>query len=373
MENPSDVELGFLEKVPLWKLHHRYFPSKIGGFPAWLDLQNLPLPQVLQCPSCGEPTSFLMQMYAEEDASDPSGGSFHRTIFVFACRRSSCIKPGLSKSVIILRCGLPRKNDFYGQEPAIEDPDAKDPEVKNPLCSVCGCLAPNTCSSCKKTFYCSRSHQILAWKSGHKEECVKIKGDPEVLRGEPIKSKVVFAEYELISEPEDPSDGVKLKSEEERNEEYKDTVSKLKPELNGVEASELEKYCGNSKDKVFRQFQKRIDDYPNQVLRYDRGGQPLLISGKNVPGPNLIPKCKCGARRKFEFQIMPQILNYLEQEETLEDGLDFGTILIYTCPKNCHGNLKYVPEIAWVQFVDEGKEINGDRDFDENDNDSDSD
>lgn len=124
---------------------------------------------------------------------------------------------------------------------------------------------------------------------------------------------------------------------------------------------------------MFRQFQKRIAEYPDQILRYNRGGEPLLISSKNVPAAHSIPKCSCGAERKFEFQIMPQILNYLEQEETLEEGLDFGTILIYTCPKNCRAKTAYAPEIAWVQVVDAEAEMYTDKDFNDEDDDDDSD
>lgn len=239
----SSVELGVLEKVPPWKLHHRYFPSKVGGFPAWLNLESLPTPKDLQCPTCGDPESFLLQMYAEEDASDPSGSSFHRTVYVFVCRRSSCVKPGLTRSIIVLRCGLPRKNEFYAESPPSEDPDAKDPELRNPICAFCGCLAPNTCSSCKKLFYCSRSHQILAWKTGHKQECSVIQSDPSVLRGGFTRnSTVTFAEYEIQSEPEEIGEAVPARSTAERNDDFKRVTASLKPELNGVPVEELEKY-----------------------------------------------------------------------------------------------------------------------------------
>ena len=88
-------------------------------------------------------------MYAEEDESDPTGGSFHRTVFLFACRKSDCMKPGLSKSVLALRCGLPKINPFYAEIPATEDSNAME-EINHPLC---GCSAPSQCFACKKTFY----------------------------------------------------------------------------------------------------------------------------------------------------------------------------------------------------------------------------
>lgn len=39
------------------------------------------------------------------------------------------------------------------------------------LCNICGSKAPSHCSKCKKSYYCSRKHQILDWQKGHKEIC----------------------------------------------------------------------------------------------------------------------------------------------------------------------------------------------------------
>lgn len=42
------------------------------------------------------------------------------------------------------------------------------------LCNVCGIRGPSHCSKCKKSYYCSRKHQILDWQKGHKENCVQL-------------------------------------------------------------------------------------------------------------------------------------------------------------------------------------------------------
>lgn len=56
------VELGFAEKrEPEW-LTNRYFPSKIGGKPAWLDLDNMPSANELACKICSQPMSFICQV-----------------------------------------------------------------------------------------------------------------------------------------------------------------------------------------------------------------------------------------------------------------------------------------------------------------------
>lgn len=41
------------------------------------------------------------------------------------------------------------------------------------LCRVCGCLGPKACSRCKQAHYCSKEHQTLDWRLGHKQACVQ--------------------------------------------------------------------------------------------------------------------------------------------------------------------------------------------------------
>ena len=79
-------DLGFLEKVEdsdSWLLESRFFPSKIGGKPAWLSLKDLPSSSLIQCPKCNLPRSFLCQLYANIDENPDC---FHRTLFIFMCR-----------------------------------------------------------------------------------------------------------------------------------------------------------------------------------------------------------------------------------------------------------------------------------------------
>jgi len=63
-EASSDVEwlLGFVEPPQRGTdlLRHR-FPSKVGGYPAWLDPVHLPSRDQLTCPFTGKVMRFLMQ------------------------------------------------------------------------------------------------------------------------------------------------------------------------------------------------------------------------------------------------------------------------------------------------------------------------
>ena len=87
--NETGVDLGFLEAIGTsdeWQLESRFFPSKLGGKPSWLDLKDLPPTSQIECPTCNTPRSFLCQIYAN---IDDFTACFHRTLFVFMCRTVS--------------------------------------------------------------------------------------------------------------------------------------------------------------------------------------------------------------------------------------------------------------------------------------------
>lgn len=58
----TTVDLGFLEKNEPWLLKNKFFPSKVGGLPAWLDLETIPSKDVLNCDECNSPLVFLCQV-----------------------------------------------------------------------------------------------------------------------------------------------------------------------------------------------------------------------------------------------------------------------------------------------------------------------
>ena len=44
----SSLDIGFYETdFEDWEVQSRHFPSKVGGRPAWLDLEHLPAPEVI--------------------------------------------------------------------------------------------------------------------------------------------------------------------------------------------------------------------------------------------------------------------------------------------------------------------------------------
>lgn len=154
---------------------------------------------------------------------------------------------------------------------------------------------------------------------------------------------ILLPEFELVMEVGEEVTVQNSSSDEDddiyenrRVKEYRQIIERGPPVLQKAAAEELEKYLTPQlKDSMFVKFRKVCTREPDQVLRYyKKGGDPLWIS---KPSPSLcrqliqIPSCEfCNAPRQFEFQLMPQMLNYFE-----EDDIDWGTVLIYTCPKSC--------------------------------------
>lgn len=81
--------------------------------------------------------------------------------------------------------------------------------------------------------------------------------------------------------------------------------------------------------------------------------EPLWASASS---PNITTCPTCQTARTAEFQIMPALLTWLGDDS--EDGLDFGTIVVYTCPKSCKTSSIWTEETCWIQmFSQDGVNI----------------
>jgi len=368
----TSAKLGFIEEIDSRLLNSHFFPSKVGGRPAWLSLNPIPDSVDLQCSECKENTCFLMQVYSPLQIRDDC---FHRTLFVFICKNPSCSSSeNVTKSFKVFRSQLPVSNDFYSAAPPDED-ITEDFDIDNfphagnfsSLCLVCGIKGSKKCSQCKKANYCGKNHQVIDWKAFHKEECKKAKDANTSnsnnktfslsLRSDPLPEvyeKEVFEEFDLVTEEEvlpQETDTNNSKTNEESLKEFEDLVETSDSQENkAFNLAELEESAkGETEDdKEFLEFQERIRSEPTQVLRYNRNSSPLWVSAYQQPQESDIPDCKCGAKRVFEFQIMPQILIHLKLDK-LESSVDWGTLCVYTCADSCKINNNYSPEFIWKQ------------------------
>jgi len=372
----SPRDLGFLESIDpsdSWQLESRFFPSKLGGKPAWLNLKNLPSSSQILCPSCSIPRSFLCQLYAN---IDDKPDCFHRTLFIFMCRSNKCHKenPRNEKNVfLVLRSQLSRSNPFYSYNPPPEtlnekkmwEKDADVTKFTN-ICRLCGCSSENSgggkCSACGKVQYCHPYHQKIDWKARHKKECKKQSNTSSYVDHKELE-KILFRQWEIVMESDDDESSIDSSDEEnsdEENEKDIETMQALNKKTKHLDTEELSKYMGNEMmlDKYYSRFKDTIKMSPEQVIRYQRSASPLWISSKDIPEVTDIPDCElCGCKRIFEFQIMPQLLNSLnldnqsQQNEELSDSIDWGVLAIYTCSNSCNDGPSYKPEFIWRQVI----------------------
>ncbi|KAH0622471.1 hypothetical protein JD844_024815 [Phrynosoma platyrhinos] len=204
----------------------------------------------------------------------------------------------------VFRNQLPRKNDTYSYDPPPEQPPLEPLPCINlqlkcgaNLCRVCGCLGPKRCSKCHKAHYCSKDHQLRDWKAGHKVSCLQSDQTSSVIPDH----NFLFPEYEIIREPEEMGISHTNEANQEDVEKNEDLASA---------------------DNLW----------------------------ENIPQETDIPKCLCGSKRVFEFQVMPQLLNHLKVD-SLEESIDWGILAIYTCAENCSLGSRYTEEFVWKQDI----------------------
>lgn len=408
----SPVHLGFCEPIqdaqhaseiahnsPYWS---DWDGGQVGGRPSWLNPRDLPLsPLCCTHDDCtSTPMRFICQLYAPADTVNTN--AFHRTLYVFACP--------ICSSVRVIRTQLAQENDFF---PASQDTTTattttteswSDPEMK--LCKVCGQRGKGVCPLQQESF-CSKHHQKEYKK--HVFDVKEENGNEAVLPS-------VYPMYELVVE-EEPSNGSTAVDDSNRKTMFESNDNDNDGDSDqDLEQDDLNRMTGanqseNKDDATTDAFFLRVERAKDQCIRYHQwqDDAPLWISGDNIP--TAIPDCEyCGAPRRFEFQLMPQLLHYLKQssnttepiskqqkeallaastivektdpnempaefKETHDKAvqniqskilgntgeLDWGVVVVYTCTASCGGSDDgasnaneelgaYREEYAWVQL-----------------------
>jgi pre-rRNA-processing protein TSR4 len=174
------------------------------------------------------------------------------------------------------------------------------------------------------------------------------------------------AEYETLDVPSTPQIPSNVSME----------VDTESSEKGGKEDKEVYE---SSLDETFQKFADRVGQNAEQVLRYEYKGKPLLYSDNDSVGKSLaghaenasssnarvsvssggagMPRClNCGADRVFETQLTTHAITELEADEMGIDGMEWGTIILGVCSKDCkpndvaEGEVGYVEEWAGVQW-----------------------
>lgn len=142
------------------------------------------------------------------------------------------------------------------------------------------------------------------------------------------------AEYETLSRPSTPTIPTNT------------TIENLETEDSSKGgAADTKDIFESSMDKSFLRFSDRLGHNPEQVLRYEFRGTPLLYSDTDAVAKTTssrFPRCdSCGSERVFELQLVPHAIAVLEDgREGIglgkdDGGMEWGTIILGVCAADC--------------------------------------
>lgn len=286
-----EVHLGVAKRSPVLKLSD-YPYGKIGGSP--LLLTNTP---ELQC--CNSEPLFILQVYCPIDRPQ----FYHRYIYIYQC--PACFKPFAFRQELL--------EVSESSQPLVQE-EKKISEVpsNDALLSMLSSIEP---PKKKKEDLPDYTLDII-------EEDSLVSEAARCLFNLDIKDqRAVDALFELM-EGEDLPTKEEHMSEEDKY--YEDD------ELD-TDLAQLAKDIAKNQDKdiSFDVFKWAADKVRNQCIRYSRRDLPLWYSDKARPELVTSP-CQCGARRVFEFQVLPQATSFVKDER-----VEFGGIYVFSCEESC--------------------------------------
>ncbi|KAI1007532.1 hypothetical protein K3495_g698 [Podosphaera aphanis] len=360
--------------------------SYLGGRPQWIDPATPPSGKFAKCQVCHNLMVLLLQLNGDLPEVFPG---HERRIYVWACRRKTCkYKSGSVRALRGLRVAeasvtLPEAysttvparptvnlgealfgptlsshtslNPFACSDHVLDPPAAT---VTNPFSTAppAHTVEPTTSTSSPmsditKTFAETLSLNMpppMSSSSADASSSEPWPQDKDFPHPYP-QYYLAEADYEVLETREEMPVPMPVMDVEESE----------KSEGGRVDKAVFE----SSIDKTFQKFADRLAQNPEQVLRYEFKGQPLLYSKTDVVGQLLsaprsaMPRCaSCGANRVFELQLTPHAIMELERGECSLDGMDWGTIIVGVCAKDCQargvpsGGVGYVEEWAGVQW-----------------------
>ncbi|KAK2590821.1 hypothetical protein QQS21_011485 [Conoideocrella luteorostrata] len=380
--------------------------SKLGGRPDWLDVEKPPSAALARCKACKDLMVLILQLNAELPEKFPR---HDRRLYVFGCKRASCRRK--NGSIRALRGVKVWGDDENGAEPTETDGAPRKEEPKhnkdgpglgdalfggksllggsavgtNPFSS--GANPFSTGGSPSNPFSTSSSQSNSFSPQSPKNTPSKDE-EQEAKEAKPQELSKTFAETlslnttpsapPLPAEPwpetsSQPKPYPTLYLAEADFETLEPTSTKIPENARIEEADAPETVSGldkeafeSSMDAAFQKFADRLAQNPDQVIRYEFGGTPLLYSKTDAVGDKLskgsMPGCpNCGGGRTFEVQLTPNAIAELEADELSLEGMEWGTIIVGVCDKDCvprhvgKDESGYLEEWAGVQWEELAK------------------
>ncbi|KAF2641430.1 hypothetical protein P280DRAFT_498252 [Massarina eburnea CBS 473.64] len=377
--------------------------SHLGGHPTWLDGKTAPSGALAKCKVCNGLLTLLLELNGDLPEHFPG---HERRLYIWSCRKKTCrrkegsvrgirgvrvAKGAASKPKATPKPEEPRqeekpqpqlgaslfgvKNGASSGAPAnpFANPFSSNPPSANPANPFAKPLLSAETQEENKEEASAALPQTFAEK-------VRLSSPPPTQPArphEPWPAESAFppafpcyfldAEYETLDAPSTPQipSNVRIETEAESSEKG-----------GGKEDKDV---FESSLDKTFQKFADRVGQNAEQILRYEFKGKPLLYSDSDTIGKALashsengtssnakvsvskggkgIPRCQsCGADRVFEAQLTTHAITELEADEMSIDGMEWGTILLGVCSRDCkpndvpEGEVGYVEEWAGVQW-----------------------
>ncbi|KAL4936929.1 programmed cell death protein 2 [Aspergillus oleicola] len=398
--------------------------THIGGWPSWIDDSTPPSGDLAKCKVCNNAMSLLLELDGELYEHFPDAD---RRLYIFSCPRKPCNrKPG---SVRALRAT--RIHKLHQPSQKVEkkaEPKEEKKQVEPPKPAVD--LGASLFGSNTLTNSVSANANPFSSKPGSSSQpsnpfaapapapaaspapTPSSKPEPESKPGSTTTTTLAesFADKVRLSSPEPsqtpsqpPQPSTPWPSRTDFPKPYTnfyidaegETLSRpatpkipenvtidTSEDAEGGTGADLKDTFESELDKAFMKFSTRLAHNPEQVLRYEFKGSPVLYSHKDEVGkrlyesslsklsttssPSRMPRCEsCGAERVFELQLVPHAISVLE--EGREDvglgvgdgGMEWGTIIMGVCGRNCGPNevgiVEYREEWAGVQWEEAGK------------------
>ncbi|KAI9735937.1 MAG: hypothetical protein M1834_001403 [Cirrosporium novae-zelandiae] len=383
--------------------------NQLGGYPKWFDPSSLPPASFAKCKVCSSPMSLFLQLNGDL----PDFPSHERRLYIFGCRRKACRrKEGCIRA---FRCTRHNQMD-NAENKKINATGEKNKGMKTDIGETLfgatkSNMSPNTnanpftfppannsnpfstsTSNPPNPFSTSITSTTSPFAALTSKPPQNPSPSPSLTETFARKAHVstpppasppsepwpptsdfptpyplyhLDAENETLdSSPSVPSNATILPLAEEASSSSAITKESEKEDQDAFESS---------LDKTFLRFSDRLNQNPEQVLRYEFGGTPLLYShtdevgkifapspshGSNAhittkPSPSAkIPRCyNCGHSRTFELQLTPQAIVELEAEEEVDwdEGMEWETVIVGVCKDDCFERGGRNGEVAWLE------------------------
>ncbi|KAI1086628.1 programmed cell death protein 2 [Rostrohypoxylon terebratum] len=408
--------------------------SRLGGRPEWLDEANPPSAAFARCKICKDLMVLLLQLDGELPERFPG---HERRLYVFSCRRKSCrrregsirtlrsvrIAPGSTTATVATKTPKDKKEEKPKPKEEAPKPPSNLGETlfgAKTMGSPSGSANPfstTASSSGSNNPFASPSNPFSSPSAPPKEinpepepqsESTSSPSETTATTEDAIKAlPKTFAETLSLNNPQSqtpatPPEPWPAVSQQptpypisylsEADYETLDPTPAPVPQNTRMDVDsdtpngkgggkEDKEVFESTMDTTFQKFADRLEQNPEQAIRYEFGGQPLLYSKTDavgrmlhvVPAPGAgngngvtrttgeagggMPRCaNCGAKRTFEVQLTPHAIAELEAEELSLEGMDWGTIIVGVCERDCQargvaeGQVGYVEEWAGVQW-----------------------